>query len=116
MHGEPTPGASYAAVHQLLLVGLVQLACNKMGGYLETLPWLFWHGVMSECTYIFIDGEDESEQSFNSFQFVLLFQKNQKIFSSRNRPGCFEGMVQSYTPDVGLVLTMIFQVNVNGFF
>lgn len=27
-----------------------------------------------------------------------------------------EGMVQSYTPDVGLVLTMIFQVNVNGFF
>ena len=66
--------------------------------------------------FIFIDGEDESEQSFNSFQFVLLFQKNQKIFSSRNRPGCLEGMVQSYTPDVGLVLTMIVQVNVNVFF
>lgn len=48
-----------------------------------------WHGVISECTYIFIDGEDESEQSFNSFQFATLFQKEQKIFSGRNRPGCF---------------------------
>lgn len=50
------------------------------------------------------------------FPFGDTFPKNRKIFSSCNGPGCFEGMVQSYTPDVGLVLTMIFQVNVNVFF
>ena len=50
------------------------------------------------------------------FSVCATFPKNQKIFSSRNRPGCLEGMVQSYTPDVGLVLTMIVQVNVNVFF
>ena len=44
----PNPGASYAAVHQLLLVGLVQLAL-EMGGHLESL----WHpyGVISEYIY-----------------------------------------------------------------
>ena len=44
--------------------------------------------------------------------FPLRYFSKKKIFSSRNRAGCFEGMVQSYTPDVGLVLTMIFQVNI----
>ena len=51
------------------------------------------------------------------FSVCATFPKKIKRFSAVAIDlDALEGMVQSYTPDVGLVLTMIFQVNVKGFF